>query len=455
MKQGIKLCVGVVAAGCMLWAVACEGASRPTKGGTFRPPNFPVNSASVDFPREPGTRYEMNRYVKEIPAERRDLVVMVIGGTEAQWQKNEMGSYKVGDRVNFEFVVGDKESPYFGSMKDRRDGGDFQATLFWMDAAGKTVVKTDKDTVRPACAACAGFLTLYFNVPTYAVTGRHRLNLSYVHQKLGIKLEKDLYFDVVNDGKDYDSAALSRMLATYPTVIVLQNGMPAKDLGIQSYDGTSDTYIMAPHKVPDRSKDASNFGASPILSLGAYGQENRTLIRFDVAKVPANAVLAEACLELYAAHRPESKGAFAPAAYEVLKDWAAGKGVAKKAGAGEVTWQSSASPKPWDKPGCGEPGSDRSTDAVGKDGVFGGVGTWFSLPLDKAVVMRWFKDPASNRGLILDAFGNRRTDFHPSEFVDSAMRPRLILGFSEGFVAPSMCAPDGACPFPKAGEKRP
>jgi hypothetical protein len=170
--------------------------------------------------------------------------------------------------------------------------------------------------------------------------------------------------------------------------------------------------------------------------------------------VPKAAVLAEAHLQLYAAFQPGRGGAIAPKAYAVLKPWNEGRGhadyyLSKNAiRDGETAWKWQAHPTAWGKPGCDEPGVDRSAEPVGSAQTVRETKVWASVPLDRNLVARWIAEPASNRGVILMDPKGARVDVHSSEFEDAAMRPRLILAFSSGLLTPSVCSPDGFCPLP-------
>ena len=444
---------------CATFIVAVVLASGASAASSFFPPTFPTNLAPIDWPGNPGSRYEMPDYAAKIPPERRDLVMNVRGGTEADWKRNDLGTYQVGDQVNFAFVVGDKESRYFGSMKDGRDGGRYQVTILWMDESGQKVLAEDERAVKESCGSCGGHPNLYFNIPSYAKQGRQRLNLTYVHAQLKINLSKEFTFSVQNDGSWDRNAVLDRLATNCQTVIVLQSGRPVKDLGFASYDGVRDTYMMSPHPVPDRRADHCNFGKDVKICVGVYGTENRALVAFDLSRVPKNAVLAEAHLQLYAVAKAGGRGAsVTPAAFEVLKPWTEGRGHAdfylstNAIRAGETAWQWNLNPQTWSQGGCGDPGKDRSAESIGESARIRETRMWADIPLATNVVARWIKDPASNNGLILvdpqASRGDIRVDFHSSEFEDPAMRPRLILAFSSGFLAPTVCSPDGTCPVP-------
>jgi len=437
------------------WVAAAD---RPKP---FVPANYPLNTAPVNWPTNPGTRYKMPEMVNRCGAENMAIKVSVSGWTEPLYRKDEMGVYRVGDRPAFSVVFGDRNSREFGSVKDGRDGGTFRCTLYWMDEKGEKVLRTDVESVRPACATCGGFHVMYFNIPSFARTGRHRLRLTYVHSKLNLNLKKDLWFHVVNDGSWDDSTVLAEAAEKYPVVTVLQSGRGCGTLGIDSYKGVSDTYIHATHRVPDRNADFANFGRLAMLRAGRYGQEQRALLRFDLSSVPPEAKVGAAWLQLYLADWPggergrrSSKSRFV--AYEVLKDWQAGRGSGNRfwrnkknppVVAGEASWQAHSYPDKWAEPGCGKGGVDRSAEPIGASDEVRKFGRWVTIPLARRVVSGWIRDPRNNRGVLV--LGTRACGiFHSSDFEDPAMRPRLILGFTAGIASAGATCTTQSCPLP-------
>lgn len=433
---------------------------------SFVPANWPDNNAPVDWPGNPGTRLTMPDFAKKYPAERRAWKVKVTGAwTKQQWQSAQMGTYRVGDRVEFGAMVGDRDSKFFASVKDRRDGGKFQATVYWMDPAGRKVLKEDPQAVRLSCATCGGYWWLYFNVPSYGPSGRHRLRLSYVHDRLKMNVQKEMIFRVENDGSWDDTSVVDEAAKGHQAVAILQPGRPSRVLGAKAYAGLADTYMHATHNVPDRNADFANYGTLPMLRAGHYGQEQRALVRFDLSAVPAGAKVGAAWLQLYLADwsggdrgRRGARAQFV--AYEVLKDWKAGRGNGnyfwhdKKnppIAAGEASWQHFAHPAKWAKAGCGQPGVDRGAAPAGKSEVVRKYNRWVTIPLEKSVVARWLARPGANRGLLI--VGTQACAmFHSGEFEDAAMRPRLILAFSAGLGQPGTCTKD-ACSTFRLGRK--
>ena len=455
-NRAVRWALAVLAA--LLPVHAARGAGQPKP---FVPANYPLDTAPVNWPTNPGTRYPMGEMVKRRGPGNMAIKVAVAGWTEPLYRADEMGTYRVGDRPTFRVVIGDRNSRSFGSVKDRRDGGTFQCTLFWMDEKGERLLRKDARSVRYACATCGGFFVMYFNIPSFARTGRHRLQITYAHATLKLNLRKDLWFHVVNDGSWDTSTLLTEAAQKYPVVTVFQAGRPCPTLGVRSYRGVADTYLHATHGVADRNADYANFGRLAMLRAGHYGQEQRTLLRFDLASVPPGAVVGSAWLQLYLADWPggargrrTSTSRFV--AYEVLKGWQGGRGSGNRYWhnkkdppvlAGEASWQAHSHPGRWSEPGCGKAGADRGAEPIGTSGEVRKFGRWVTVPLATEAVARWIKSPRSNRGLLLR--GTKACGiFHSSNFEDPAMRPRLILAFTSGVASAGATCTTQGCPPP-------
>ncbi len=442
----------------LLLPVLCSAAAAaPKKGEQFVEPLFPTRTAPLGWPSNPGTRLDMREFAKKYPPAQRCWKINVSGQTEAEHKQNVMGTYRVGDTVRFSGMIGDTRSEFFGSVKDGRDGGKWVGEISWMEEAGKKVLATDTSLVRLSCATCAGFWSFYFNIPTTAKTGKHRLHMSYVNTRLDMEVRRELFFNVVNDGSWNACPQLDAAKAKYPSVVVLQQGRACEPLGIEKYAGTRDAHMISTHRVPDRRADHCNFGGIVQMRIGTYGQSLRGLLAFDLNNVPDDAEVAEAHLQLYTWQflgRQRDGAATKVTAYEVLKPWSAGVGngsryakpVIRK---GEASWQCSSFPTQWTEWGCSAPGVDRSAKPIGASAKIAAK-AWVSIPLDTATVQRWVKDGKANHGVLLLGEGYAGS-YHSSEFEDLAMHPRLILAFRKPIKpVPTECSPDGVCPLPKA-----
>jgi len=225
-------------------------------------------------------------------------------------------------------------------------------------------------------------------------------------------------------------------------------------LAVNPYKGASDTYMLSTHNVPDRNQDFVNFGGLTYLSIGTYGQVNRTLVKFDLSGVPPAADVKEAHLQIYL-HSMPGRHPTPPeiAAFEVLQDWGAGRALGNRwlkdhVLPGEATWQCDRHPTKWAAAGCGAAGKDRSAEAVGLGPRPKGKKGWVTVTLDAEMVQRWIRDPASNRGVLLQdrnegGKGSGCANYRSTEFEDPHQRPRLVLAFASKLEACQTCAPAG------------
>jgi hypothetical protein len=378
----------------------------------------------------------------------------VPGWTRADWEKEHMGAFQVGDQVQFDVVIGQKNTRLFGSVKDGRDGGRLLAVVSWMDAAGQKVIAEDSTAVKLNCT-CWGNYDLKLNIPSAAASARHRLRLTYVNGGLKMNVSKDLFFDVTNDGGWKADPVIDAARAKYAAVLVLQNGRPCLELHLDRYDGAQDTYLLSTHSVPDRNSDFVNFGGLTYFWIGRYSLLNRALVKFDTKCIPAPAAVREAWLQLYSVTR--RNGSPQIAAFEVLKDWSAGRGlgdlyVKNPVLPGEASWLCSQHPTRWDAPGCGGAGKDRCENPVGRAGRSKQAKGWVTIPLEPETVGRWVRRPESNRGLVLmdknEATAEDSAQYRSCEFEDAVMRPRLIVALSEALPAGLSGCTSQSCPLP-------
>ena len=434
-------------------ALPVSGAQQP-KAAPAKPevdPLWPTKMAPHNWPTNPGTRYEMAELVRLVA--RKDIVIRAkIPG----WRSGDMGTFRVGDQFHFEAILAHRASQKWGSVKEHRDGGTLTCTVHWMDGGGK-VVKRDPDIIKGGCV-CSGVYSLYLNIPSWAKTARHRLRMHYVNKRLKMDVRKDFFFRVVNDGSWRKSPLLKRLRSTFPMVVTLQNGVPCPGLKITAYKGAADTYMHATHRVPDRNSDFVNYGGLTMLMVGTYGQVKRTLVRFELGNMRPASPVKEAYLQLYYYASP-GRHPKAPemVAYDVLKDWGAGKAMGNRwrtdhVAAGDATWLCHQHPTRWSAPGCGAPGKDRSPKPVGTGLPFKAKKGWATLRLDPALVQRWIDKPKTNRGVLVQdpeegRKGSRCGYYRSGEFEDPQMRPRLVVAFSSKVKPSPTCTPDG-CPAP-------
>jgi hypothetical protein len=165
-----------------------------------------------------------------------------------------------------------------------------------------------------------------------------------------------------------------------PFTFGFQNGI----LPEPSYSGVEDTYI-------DGYEVMGNFGQDPYLKISS-DELKKALLRFDLSRhIPANAVVTDARLNVYALFQERGTQDMDVGAYEVLRPWT-------EDGA---TWYEAASGDPWQEVGCAGP-ADRASDPSATTTVRYAT-EWQSLqdaPLLE-LVQRWVSFPSTNHGVAL------------------------------------------------------
>lgn len=206
-----------------------------------------------------------------------------------------------------------------------------------------------------------------------------------------------------------DSAALSAV-----TVATFQQG-------VNGYNGAADTFIEAVH--PD-----TNYSTADRLTLSTRGyEENRSLLKFELQGIPANAQVVKATLDVYVV--TQGSGTVCFAAYDMKRNWQPT----------QSTWKVYSSGNPWGAAGAKDTNTDRAATYV----------PGFRLPLTVSSVWRtldvsvaaqqWLSDPASNNGVLLEASGPTGTQFAlaSSEFGDARFRPRLTISYTLPYGTPT------------------
>jgi len=275
------------------------------------------------------------------------------------------------------------------------------------------------------------------SIPSWAKSVRHSIRVSYAFEKYGLNFEKDLFFEVKNQGNwDRDETA-DQLAKQYPSTVILQNGLRCPELGLEKYGGAEDTYLFSTHPVSDRNTDFVNYGACDHFLLGRYAYKHRPLMRYDLSAIPREATVSKAILKIYI----YSKRGNGPTgqAFEILKKWGEGRGpgsrwVKEPFKSGEASWSCNSHPQRWDKPGGDGIGTDRSGTPISTALAPRTNKQWINFELPNDLVQRWIMKPETNYGLMLidkDEAKGYSSSFRSSDFSDVAFRPRLVLAFEE------------------------
>jgi hypothetical protein len=241
--------------------------------------------------------------------------------------------------------------------------------------------------------------------------------------------------------------------ATAKQTMILQNGVSPDG----SYDGTADATITT-----WSGNTYANLGGLDYLQVGETGDadEFRLLVRFELdGWLPPDAWVDEARLELRAYDSGYDDDPQDAVAHELVEPWVEGNGWNLEAdGRSEgVTWTTARPGVNWASPGGDfDPAEvDRLTVAANPDG-------WYSWDVTSAV-RGWVSDGDANDGLILEPDGApwAHHQFYSSEYGTAALRPRLVITTTSGFIPtssvhlPLVVRDHGpqppACPHPLTG----
>lgn len=190
-----------------------------------------------------------------------------------------------------------------------------------------------------------------------------------------------------------------------PTIVCLRQG-------VDGYAGASDASISA--YTPDQ-----NQGGSTTFYVKSDGAIS-SLLRFDLAGIPAGQEVVSATLRIYANQRDKEE-AFYLSPYRLLRPWEEG----------EVTWNRPRAGEYWGTPGANGVGTDR--DAVTYDiQQVKDIRAWVSFNI-RQFAQGWLDFPDSNHGLILLGAGPVATsyNFYSSEFWSVDFRPQLCIAYVE------------------------
>jgi len=160
----------------------------------------------------------------------------------------------------------------------------------------------------------------------------------------------------------------------------------------------------------------NNMGGHSHVAIGStgLGSDARGLFRFDVRAVPPNAVIESVSLTFTLPTIPRGDGSGSEyAVHRMLTDWGEGTKVGNTgtaAGAGEASWNHSASPTTWAAPGAAA-GTDFVTEASATEvlGPAPGVYTVNSTAALVADVTAWIENGGNNFGWLVKAVNENAT----------------------------------------------
>lgn len=204
---------------------------------------------------------------------------------------------------------------------------------------------------------------------------------------------------------------------TYQTVTFQQD--------LNGYTGARDTFISA--WAPD-----TNYGLWPnqtlaVTHIGPLAQRE-PLLRFDLAGLPANAVVRFAVLIVRVTDVPGNINRPVVGVYRLNRPWTDN----------QATWRQARSGLLWSQQGAEGVPADREAAPEDTRRVFmGNPPTYWGFDIS-ALVRNWLANPVSNNGLIIRAapkiaeFTNENNDFFiaSSEHLTQSFRPRLVVVYT-------------------------
>jgi len=175
--------------------------------------------------------------------------------------------------------------------------------------------------------------------------------------------------------------------------------------------GTTDGYISAWNP-------AGTFGHQANLLI-KNDAVYYSLLRFDLASLPAGATINQATLRLYAYYRDKTQ-AMDILIYPLRRPWMET----------EATWLLAASGDPWALPGANDTTYDRESLPVATANV-AAVNTWYAFDVTTSV-QKWASSIAVNHGWLLRGSGSISVVYHFASAQHStlSLHPQLIIDYT-------------------------
>ena len=185
--------------------------------------------------------------------------------------------------------------------------------------------------------------------------------------------------------------------------------------GFDGYDGCNDTFLTDAYTTTPQ--DPANQLELHVRSSRGQPSES-SLLRFDLSRLPREAVVVRASLELYPFWGPTGLPPMTVGAYQVKRHWVEQ----------QATWMLAASGQFWQIPGC-QGTQDRADTATITRVLAQSSGLW-SLDIS-ALASQWQRRQVSNEGVILRSTDERDMTyrFSSSESNLPLNRPALTLRY--------------------------
>lgn len=197
-----------------------------------------------------------------------------------------------------------------------------------------------------------------------------------------------------------------------------------------------------------QNQQANLGGASELQFYKANSQQYRTLVKFDLAAIPAGTSVIEARIELYHTAGDYENAAMGVTLRTVGRDWDEGAGSDQfTAGAG-ASWRNAKTDAGWATPGGDFVAADLGRGAGGVAGTATitpfTTAAWKSFDITPAV-RGWLNKSFANQGVAFIPTSGDWTEhrFASSEYANAALRPRLVLVTA---LSPTPTAPPATLP---------
>jgi RHS repeat-associated protein len=180
------------------------------------------------------------------------------------------------------------------------------------------------------------------------------------------------------------------------------------------------------------STECGNYGVDEFVNVGNDGWRERSLLRFDLAGLPANADVTTATLSAYMSETPYN--AITIGAHRVTAAWTEGSGSWGECTYDGASWASRTGTDQWAAPG----GDYVSTAAATKSHAATDGPGWDAFDVT-SIVRSWASGGAANHGILLRATDeapgtNRATwiGYHSDDYtVSPTLRPKLAVDYAD------------------------
>lgn len=177
----------------------------------------------------------------------------------------------------------------------------------------------------------------------------------------------------------------------------------------------------------------SNYGNSADMAVGesnnATNRYTRSLVKFDLSNLPADATITSATLSLWTSADLSGNDA----TYSIYR-------LKKAFNETQATWNNAATGAPWQTPGAAGV-EDRETTAIGSALILNNepLNTEKKIVLEASKIQEMFNGTFTNNGFIITANTelNNRFNFKTSDTTSASQRPMLVIQYTSPSTPPS------------------